>query len=117
MRNYYGINKNHHYFILMHPLESAFGIIFWTSSNTRKKWVECEIIEDNYKVDDNYKVQLRSIESGYGNETYYQSDFEQLLKEGFIIEKTREDQHVEEIKWFEHLCGSAYLVTSGYVVV
>lgn len=109
------IDKNKHYFILMHPLE-CFGIFCFTSSTTREKWVECEIVEERYKVSDGYKVELRAIESGYGKETYYQSDFESLVKKGYILEKTSDNQYVKEITWIEPLSGVTYLKHSAYVV-
>lgn len=113
----YNIDKSAHYFVLMHPLESVLGLMFYTSSNTREKWVECEVVEERYKVEDEYKVELRSIEPGYGKETFYQCDFNSLLQSGLIVKKTSDDQHVEEISWIEPLCGAANLVTSAYVLV
>lgn len=110
------IDKEKHYFVLMHPIENVFGLIFYTSSNTREKFVECEIVEDRYKVSDGYKVTLKSIEPGYGWEHFYQEDFLSLLEKGIIVEKTSAGQHVEEIFWREHLCGDAYLEHSAYVV-
>ena len=111
------INKDKHYFCLMHPLETFLGIITWTSSSTREKWVECEIVEDRYKVERGYKVTLKSIEPGYGRMDFYQMDFVLMLEDGRIIEKSSDDMHVEEITWYEPLCGAAYLVHSAYVVV
>ena len=116
-KNRYGIDKDAHYFILMHPLENCLGIIFYTSSNTREKWVECEVVEEYYKVDDGYKVELRSIELGYGKETFYQCDFASLMKSGMIVKKDREDMHVEEITFMQPLYGCANLVTKVYVLV
>lgn len=113
----YDIDKGSHYFVLMHPLENVLGLVFYTSSNTREKWVECEVVEERYKVEDGYKVELRSIEPGYGKETFYQCDFNSLMQHGSIVKKTREDQHVEEISWIEPLCGTANLVTNAYVIV
>ena len=109
------IDKNRHYFILMHPLESFLGICF-TSSNTREKWVECEIIENRYKLADGYKVELKSIEDGYGAETFYQDDFKSLISKGIIIPKTNDNQYVKEIVWIENLCGSTYIKHSAYIV-
>lgn len=119
--NRYNIDKDGTYFILLHPIDylpiPGIGIVaIGTSSNTRQKWVECKIVEDRYKVDDNYKVTFESLEPGYGRETFYQSSFISMLKDGFIIKRTSNNQHVEEITWAEPLCGSAYLVHSAYVV-
>ena len=109
------IDKNKHYFILMHPMENFFGICF-TSSITREKWVECEIVENRYKLADGYKVELKSIEDGYGIETFYQEDFESMVESGYIIPKTNDKQHVKEIEWIEYLCDNVYLKHSAYVV-
>lgn len=117
MENMYGIDKSAHYFILMHPLESILGLITFTSSNTREKWVECEVVEEQYKVDEEYKVELRSIEPGYGKETYYQCDFKNHLERGFIIKKSSESQHVEEVTWKEPFLNNTFLVHSAYVVM
>lgn len=116
VKNRYNINKDNHYFALMHPMHTFAGILSWTCSSDREKWVECEIIEDRYKVEDNYKVTLNPIEPGYAPESFYQMDFAGLLGD-FIIEKTNPNMHVEEITWYEPLCGAAYLVHSAFVVV
>ena len=62
------IDRNAHYFLLMHPLEGVaipgYGAIVYTSSTTREKWVECEIVEERYKLEEGYKVELRSVEEG-----------------------------------------------------
>ena len=112
------IDKTKHYFALMRHLEYV-PIIGWafTSSTTPERWVECEIVEDRYKVDDGYKVTLRAIENGFGQEHYYQSDFESLVEQGYIIMKTKEHQHVEDVSWIEPLTDLAYLVHTASVVV
>lgn len=111
----YKIDKNKHYFVLMHPLECFCGIAF-TTSTSREKWVECEITEERYKIDDGYKVELKSIEPGYGKEKFYQDDFKSMINKGFIIEKTSKNQKVKEIFWEEPLCGAAVLRHSAYIV-
>ena len=118
MENMYGIDKSAHYFILMHPLESVLGgLIIFTSSNTRKKWVECKVVEERYKVDEEYKVELQSIEPGYGKETYQQCDFKNLLERGFIIKKSSKSQHVEEVTWKEPFLNNTFLIHSAYVIM
>ena len=62
-KNYRHINKDIHYFCLMHPIDysfSHFGIAF-TSSSDEPIWFECEVDESRYKVDDNYKITLKAI--------------------------------------------------------
>ena len=116
MSNYYNIDKNAHYFILMHPLENVLGLIYYTSSNTPEKWVECVINEDRYKIDDGYKITLQSIEEGYGRENYYQCDFDSLVKAGYIIKKTSPSQHVKFVKNYSPLTDNVYLVNEGWIV-
>lgn len=117
MANYYCIDTNAHYFIPMHPLEGIDGLLLFTSSNTREKWVECAVVEECYKVDDGYKVELRALEPGYGKETFYQCDFASMINAGRIIKKERPTQHTEEVRWAEPIGGNNFLVTSAYVVV
>lgn len=117
MTNEYGVNKEAHYFVPMRPLHGVFGLFAFTSSMDRESWVECEVIENRYKVDEGYKVELKAIEPGYGVETFYQCDFKSMLDMGQIIRKSCDNQHVEELQWIEPLCGAAYLVHSGSFVV
>lgn len=121
-KNIYNIDKNAHYFVLMHPLEKivvpymGFAVCF-KSSDSREKWVECVVVEDRYKVDDNYKITLKAIDENYGSETFYQMDFKTALKCGDIVKKTDNNWHIEEEIWYTPLCGAAYIVTSAYKVV
>lgn len=85
MKNRNTIDKNAHYLVKMHPLESCLGVIFIKSDSTEAKWVECKVVEERYKVDDNYKIELRAINTKYGKETYYQEDFMALIRSGDII--------------------------------
>lgn len=102
------------YFVKMLPLRiSPIGWIY-TSSTDREKWVECEI----YQIKHNHKVILKAIEPGYGTEEFYICDFEGMVKsERHIIEKTREDQHVELIEWETPLTPFLNIRHSAYVVV
>lgn len=111
------INKDSHYFILMRPLEymPLLGLAF-TSSSSKEKWVECKIVEDRYKLSDNYKVTLEALEEGYGREHYYQMDFESLLEKGYIIEKTSPNQIVKEITLREQITPLGCLIHSGYII-
>lgn len=99
MNNCQNINKNIHYFCKMRPIQSFLGISF-TSSSDELEWFECYVDEDRYKVDDNYKITLRSVD-GHAYEHYYQDDFLQLMWEGFIVPKTSDDIHVEHVSFDE----------------
>lgn len=116
-KNPYGIDKNAHYFVSMHPLEDAFGLIYYTSSDSPEVFVECEIVEDEYKVDDGYKVKLRSLSPYFGSETFYQNDFISLLKSGHIFKKESESDHVEYYSEREYLTDNVYVVLEGSQIV
>ena len=111
------IDKNKHYFAKISPIECILPWGWAAYSCGNETWCECKIVEDRYKVSDGYKVTLQSLNYYFGREHYYQSDFESMLKDGSIIEKTRSDQHVEYIEWSEPLTPTVYLRHSGYIVV
>lgn len=112
------INKNSHYFTLMRPLHFV-PIIGWafTESTDKEQWVECEIVEDRYKIEDGYKVTLKAVKEGFGQETLYQSTFESCLRTGRIIEKTKESQHEEKLVWYEPLTDSVNIRCEASVLV
>ena len=110
------INKDIHYFCLMRPIQSIFGISF-TSSLDELEWVECYVDEERYKVDDGYKITLRAVD-GRAYEHYYQSDFLQLMWEGLIVPKTSDDIHAEYVSFDEPILDTvAYIHHEGQVLV
>lgn len=100
------------YFLKMRPIHTL-PYVDWnyTASSDREKWVECEVINNEIRIE------LLPLEDGYCIERYEQLDFESLVKSGLIIEKTNDKQHVEEIIWREQLTSTVYVEHSGYVVV
>lgn len=102
------------YFVKMRPLR-VIPIIGWayTTTSDMGKWVECEVVE----IEEDYKLKLQSIEEGYGSRSFYCMDFEASVRNGYIIEKTRPDQHVELITWREMLTPTVPIEHSMYVVV
>lgn len=114
--NHYNINKHIHYFCLMRPVQSLFGISF-TCSSDELQWYECEVDESRYKVDENYKVTLRNI-NGPEYEHYYQSDFMQLIDDGLVFPKTSENMRIVTVDFHEPIPGSiAMLHHQGQVIV
>ncbi len=113
------IDRNAHYFMLMYPLEGVvipgYGAIVYTSSTTREKWVECEIVEERYKLDEGYKVELRSVEEGYGKETLYIEDFLSHIEKGFIVKK-EPDMECVEVHWAEPLTPTVNVHHSAYTL-
>ena len=112
------IDKDAHYFMLMHPLEGVmtpwFNILY-TSSMSREKWVECEIDESEHQIEDGYKIKLRAVEEGYGSEKIDIVTFLECLEKGFIVKKTPGLKCVEE-SWIEPLTKNTYLHHSAYVL-
>ena len=53
----------------------------------------------------------------FGREEFYTSDFKSLLKEGFIIKKEHEDDHVEFVDMEEPICGKAVIRHQGQCIV
>ena len=120
--NYYNIDKNAHYFILTRPLDyfPLLGMFIGKSYGFGypEIWAEFEVVEEQYKVDDGYKIELRAIDPIYGKETFYQCDFESMVESGKnIIKKTSDKQHVEEITWMEPLWENVRTVHVASVVV
>lgn len=112
----HNIDKNSHYFILMHPLEK-FGPITIKTSTSHEKWVECEVDETNYKVNDGYKIELKSLEKGYGSEIFYQEDFISFLEKKIkVVKKEYDDQIVVPDNWIEPLSGNIYLKHIDYTL-
>jgi len=108
------IDYNAHYFILLHPLEGVpfLGGLCFTSSSTREKWVECEIVDVTFG-----KIRLHSVEVGYGGDSFYIEDFISHIKNGHVIKKVNEKQHVEEVCCgVDFLCKDIPIITTAYVV-
>jgi hypothetical protein len=79
-------------------------------------WTECKIDESRYKIEDAYKIRLRSIDERFAYEDYYVSDFFSLITEDLIIIKTNDNQKVKHIIVEEPLCGIATIVHEFDVV-
>ena len=108
-------DKKAHYYDLRHPLEGLKGFLEYTTSNSREKWVECEIVEDEYKIEDGYNILLRSLEPGYGSKSYDQYTFFSFLKNGLIVKKEPGMECVEE-HWEEPLTNNINLHHSAYTL-
>lgn len=111
------IDKDAHYFVLLHPLEGLLGTPFvYTSSSTREKWVECVIVEDQYSLDFGYKVELVSIEPGYGHALFYVDDFIRDLERNIRVVKKEQNMECVEEKWLEPLTENVNLCHSAYTL-
>jgi glutamyl/glutaminyl-tRNA synthetase len=104
------IDTSIHYFALMEPVETILGMdfVFYGGPDTLR-WFECEVDESNYCVADGYKITLRNI-NGREYHDYYQSDFEQLIKDGCIYPKTSESMRIEEVNCREYIGNSGFYI-------
>jgi hypothetical protein len=79
--------KKLRFLVNMKPIQTYFGLISLTSSSDPDILMLCEIVEDRYKVKDNYKITLQSVEQFpkiRGREHYYISDLNLMIKSGSI---------------------------------
>lgn len=110
------IDKTKHYFCQMETFSIITPFGFGITSGNRS-WVECEISEHKYKLEENYKVTLVPLDKRFAAHDFYVNDFELLLKDGSILEKTNENQHVEFVSWLENLTPTVNVEHTGYIVV
>lgn len=106
------IDRNSHYFALMNPF-CAGG---WLVDGNKHEWVECKIVEDQYKVDDGYKVTLKPLDSNYASRDFYQCDFISLMEAGRIFKKT-DTMHIETEIQYVPITDKVYVVTVGNYIV
>ena len=71
--------ENVRFKILMRPLR-IYGPIVITSSQDEEVMVECVIDESRYKVRENYKIGLKSLDPRFGSESFYICDLEGLME-------------------------------------
>lgn len=71
--------------ILLRPVHRFLGIGFTTSSDTPVP-ILCKVTEDRYNVEEGYKIGWEPIKEyeGFSKETFYQSDFDGLVKRSQI---------------------------------
>jgi hypothetical protein len=69
--------------IPLRPIHNVL-IINYTSSDDEPVKIPCKIIETRYKVESDYKIEFQSMIQGYGKESFYMSDFTQLLRQNYI---------------------------------
>ena len=117
--DFYNIDFTAHYFIPLEVVETVLnlpGFGFTVSSPDNTALVECIISDAMYgkvqAVPLGYEDGLRM----YRPEKYYASDFASLVREGIIIKKETETQHVELVDEWEPLTANTHLVHRGYVV-
>lgn len=72
------------FFVPMRPLRTAFGLFKYTSSSDDETMVLCKIVEERYKLQDNYKIELNSRDPRFGKESFYITDLNSLINSEVI---------------------------------
>lgn len=79
--------ENVRFLVDLTPIQTFLGFISFTSSSTPEIPMLCEIDESRYKLADDYKLTLRSIEQIKGikgSRHFYMSDLQQMIDDGQV---------------------------------
>lgn len=119
MENFYKIKTDSRYFVPLHTV-SNYGFVSLVNVSDEPHIIECVL--EPYKFSGfDYKLYAvpadPDLRPYFGRECFYTSDFHSLVKSGHIVEKTSDNQHVELFHGMEHLCGAAYLIHEGEIIV
>lgn len=114
--NPYNIDKSAHYFMQAMRRGPVFpGASFCLCDANDTGWAERVINEDQYKVDEGYKVTLVPIDHRFAHKSFYQSDFVSLMKSGLIVKK-EQSTHIEHVRFAEPIGCGLYVVTEANLV-
>ena len=119
MENFYKINTAGRYFVPLHTV-SNYGFVSLANASDKPHMIECKL--EPYKFSGfDYKLYAvpvnPNLQDCFKRRCFYACDFKSLIKSGHIVEKTSDNQHIEPIRTVEHLCGSAYIVHEGEILV
>lgn len=109
--------ENFRCFALMGKITTITPFGFCLVSGNRETWTECRIDETRYKIEDGYKITIKSIDPFFSYDHYYQHDFMEMVKAGFIIVKERDNQYIKHVKWIERDCCGVPIVHEADVVM
>lgn len=71
------------FIVNMRPVRTVLGLVSYTSSNDDYVKVPAKITEKRYKIKDGYKIELKSIYPTFGSESFYLSDLEHIISNGY----------------------------------
>lgn len=107
--------ENFRCFAQMGKIEIATPFGFCLTSD-KCTWTECRIDESRYKISDEYKITLRSLDPAFTYEHYYQSDFMSLVECGLIIIKSSQNQKIEHVIWAEPFYNDICIIHEADIV-
>lgn len=112
MENFYKINTEGRYFVPLYTV-SNYGFVSLINASDEPHMIECKLEPYEFSGFD-YKLYAVPVDPDlrpyFERRRFYSCDFQSLIKEGYIVEKTSDDMRVVPVHAMEHLCGSAYLV-------
>lgn len=117
--DFYNIDYTSHYFIPLEVAETTLnlhGFEFAVYNPNNTALVECVISEAMYGMVQAVPIGYADGLRTYKPEKYYESDFVSLVRNGIIIKKETETQHVEFVDEWEPLTENTHLVHHGYVI-
>ena len=99
-----------YYWVKMRPVHTDYIVGFsYTCSSDPTKWVKCEPIKTDCKI------QLVPLEPGFAIESYFESDFRVLMEDGIIVKDS--GQQVIHTVDRTYLSPGAYLLDEGDTLV
>lgn len=119
MENFYKIKTDAQYFVPLHTV-SNYGLVSLVNASDEPHIIECEL--EPYQFSDfDYKLYAvpadPDLRPYFERRCFYSCDFCSLVQQGYIVEKTSDHMHVELFRGAEHLCGAAYLIHEGEIIV
>ena len=119
MENFYKINTAGRYFVPLHTV-SNYGFVSLVNASDEPHIIECELEPYEFSGFD-YKLYAIPVDPDlrpyFERHCFYSCDFRSLIQEGHLVEKTSDNMHVELFCGAEHLCGAAYLIHEGEIIV
>jgi hypothetical protein len=72
------------------------GLFMYSDSSDKRAQVPCVVEQSRYSLADNYKIELVPTVPGFGRQSYYLTDFAQMLREGdFAVINQQSPEFIE----------------------
>lgn len=98
------------FFVPMFPVHSIIGFCSYTCFTDPEYLTECFIDEERYKVEEGYKITLKSINHMFGYKHFYQCDLESLINQKKVY--IAEDSEIIEQFWYDEPIGGGFMLKS-----
>lgn len=75
--------ENLRFLVALRPLRKMIFFAY-TSTSDPEEMKLCRIVEERYKLSENYKVELKAEDTNFGKQSFYVMDLNSLLRQGQI---------------------------------